>query len=66
MTLNNQPLTIGEDYIPAGRGGEATGPLVFAGNGWFFKARNVDSYKDVDAKGDCSDLHATRWLAARI
>ena len=51
VTLNNQPLTIGEDYIPAGRGGEATGPLVFAGNGWFFKARNVDSYKDVDAKG---------------
>ena len=51
VTYNNQPLTIGEDYIPAGRGGEATGPLVFAGNGWFFKARNVDSYKDVDAKG---------------
>lgn len=50
-TLNNQTLTIGEDYIPAGRGGEAAGSLVFAGNGWFFKAKNVDSYKDVDAKG---------------
>jgi Zn-dependent M28 family amino/carboxypeptidase len=51
VSLNNQSLTIGEDYIPVGRGGEASGPLVFAGNGWFFKAKNVDGYKDIDAKG---------------
>lgn len=50
-SYNNQPLTMGEDYIPAGRGGEAAGPLVFAGNGWFFKGRNIDAYKDIDAKG---------------
>jgi Zn-dependent M28 family amino/carboxypeptidase len=50
-TYNGQPLTIGEDYIPAGRGGEASGPLVFAGNGWYFKSKNVESYKGVDAKG---------------
>lgn len=50
-TYNNQPLTLGEDYIPVGRNGEASGPLVFAGNGWFFKAKNVDAYKGVDAKG---------------
>ncbi|HKR58580.1 MAG TPA: M28 family peptidase, partial [Pyrinomonadaceae bacterium] len=50
-TLNDQPLKIGEDYIPVGRGGEASGPLVFAGNGWFFKSKNIDAYKDVDAKG---------------
>ena len=50
-TLNDQPLKIGEDYIPVGRGGEASGPLVFAGNGWFFKSKNVDAYKNIDAKG---------------
>jgi Zn-dependent M28 family amino/carboxypeptidase len=50
-TLNDQPLKIGEDYIPVGRGGEASGPLVFAGNGWFFKSKNIDAYKNVDAKG---------------
>ncbi|HKR61567.1 MAG TPA: M20/M25/M40 family metallo-hydrolase [Pyrinomonadaceae bacterium] len=50
-SFNGQPLTIGEDYIAVGRGGEASGPLVFAGNGWYFKAKNVDSYKGVDAKG---------------
>ena len=50
-TLNDQPLKIGEDYIPVGRGGEASGPLVFAGNGWFFKSKNIDAYKNIDAKG---------------
>lgn len=50
-TYNNQPLALGEDYIPVGRNGEAAGPLVFAGNGWFFKAKNVDAYKGIDAKG---------------
>ena len=50
-TYNNQPMTLGEDYIPVGRSGEATGPLVFAGNGWFFKAKNVDAFKGIDAKG---------------
>src|SRR5207253_5512295 len=25
--------------------------LVFAGNGWFVKAKNLDAYKDIDAKG---------------
>ncbi len=50
-TYNNQPLTLGEDYIPVGRSGEASGPLVFAGNGWFFKAKNVEAFKGIDAKG---------------
>ncbi|MGI8733472.1 MAG: M20/M25/M40 family metallo-hydrolase [Pyrinomonadaceae bacterium] len=50
VTLNGQPLTFGDDYLPAGRG-EAAGSLVFAGNGWFFKSRNVDPYKGIDAKG---------------
>jgi len=50
-SYNNQPLTLGEDYIPVGRGGEASGALVFAGNGWFFKAKDIDAYKGIDAKG---------------
>ncbi|MEP6920557.1 MAG: M28 family peptidase [bacterium] len=48
--LNDQTLTFGEDYIPAGKGGEGSGSLVFAGNGWFVKSK-VDSYQGIDAKG---------------
>ena len=50
-SYNGQPLTMGEDFIPAGRGGEASGPLVFAGSGWYFKSKGVESYKGIDAKG---------------
>jgi len=50
--LNDQPLALGEDYIPYTRPAEIAGaPLVFAGNGWFVKSKNIDSYRGVDAKG---------------
>ena len=58
VTLNGQPLTFGDDYIPAGRGGEAAGPLVFAGNGWFIKSKGIDAYKDIDAKGKIAVIFA--------
>jgi hypothetical protein len=50
--FNDQPLVLGEDYIPYTRPAEIAGaPLVFAGNGWFVKSKNIDSYRGVDAKG---------------
>jgi Zn-dependent M28 family amino/carboxypeptidase len=51
VQFNGQPLTLGDDYIPYPRSGEATGPLVFAGNGWFIKSKNLDPYKGIDVKG---------------
>ncbi|HKP48263.1 MAG TPA: M20/M25/M40 family metallo-hydrolase, partial [Pyrinomonadaceae bacterium] len=51
VQLNGQTLSLGDDYIPLARNGEASAPLVFAGNGWFVKSKNVDSYKGIDAKG---------------
>ncbi|MGH9969546.1 MAG: M28 family peptidase [Pyrinomonadaceae bacterium] len=51
VELNGQPLTFGVDYIPLARSAEVSGPLVFAGNGWFVKSKNIDSYKGIDAKG---------------
>ncbi len=51
VRLNNQTLTLGEDYIPAARAGKVSGELVFAGNGSFVKSKNIDAYKGIDAKG---------------
>lgn len=51
VLLNAQPLVIGEDYIPFPRAGDVSGSLVFAGNGWFIKSKNVDAYKGIDPKG---------------
>ena len=44
-------LAAGTDYIPVGGSGDVSGQLVFAGNGWFIKSKDIDAYKDVDPKG---------------
>ena len=49
--FGGQPLVLGDDYIPTSAAGNASGQLVFAGNGWFIKSKEVDAYKDIDAKG---------------
>jgi Zn-dependent M28 family amino/carboxypeptidase len=51
VQFNGLQLAIGDDYIPSPRSGEATGSLVFAGNGWFIKSKNLDPYKGIDVKG---------------
>jgi len=51
VQLNGQPLVAGDDYIPLARPADVTAPLVFAGNGWFLKSKNIDAYKGIDPKG---------------
>ena len=58
VQFNEQPLTIGDDYIPSPRTGDASGALVFAGNGWFIKSKNSDPYKGIDPKGKIAIIFA--------
>ena len=51
VSLNDQPLTLGEHYLPFARALDANAPMVFAGNGWFVKSKNIDAYQGIDAKG---------------
>jgi len=51
VELNGRTLVLGQDYIPSSAAGSVTSQLVFAGNGWYIKSRNIDAYKDIDAKG---------------
>lgn len=51
VELNGRALTEGTDYLPAGGAGTVSGQLVFAGNGWFVKSKEIDSYKGVDPSG---------------
>src|SRR2546421_7351491 len=52
VQLNGQTLALGDDYIPLSRPADiAAAPLVFAGNGWLIKSKNIDAYKGIDAKG---------------
>ncbi|HET6892036.1 MAG TPA: hypothetical protein VFH31_13115, partial [Pyrinomonadaceae bacterium] len=51
VELNGQTQTFGSDYIPLWKSVDISSQLVFAGNGWFVKSKNLDSYKGIDAKG---------------
>jgi hypothetical protein len=51
VQLNGEKLILGDDYIPFSRMADISSPLVFAGNGWFIKSKNIDAYKGIDPKG---------------
>jgi Zn-dependent M28 family amino/carboxypeptidase len=51
VEFNGRVLTAGRDYLPAGGSGEIKGQLVFAGNGWYLKSKNIDAYNGVDPTG---------------
>ncbi|MCM3873495.1 MAG: M20/M25/M40 family metallo-hydrolase, partial [Pyrinomonadaceae bacterium] len=51
VQLNDQSLVFGEDYIALPANSDVSGQLVFAGNGWFIKSKNMDAYRGIDAKG---------------
>lgn len=51
VVLNGQTQAFGSDYIPFAKSVDVTSQIVFAGNGWFVKSKNIDAYKGIDAKG---------------
>lgn len=51
VDYNGRTLSTGADYIPVGGSGNVSGQLVFAGNGWFVKSKNIDAYGGVDPNG---------------
>ena len=48
--INGQKFKFGEDFLPNAVGANIIGPLVFVGNGWVIKSRNLDSYQGIDVK----------------
>jgi len=59
VELNGRVLTAGTDYLPAGGSGNVSGQLVFAGNGWFIKSKEIDAYKGVDPAGKIAVIFGT-------
>ena len=49
--INGQKFNFGEDFLPNAVGATFTGPLVYVGNGWVVKSKNIDAYQGVDVKG---------------
>ncbi len=51
LQLGDQKLTYGEDFILTSGDATLTAPLVYVGDGWMVKSRNIDDYKGIDAAG---------------
>jgi Zn-dependent M28 family amino/carboxypeptidase len=51
VDYNGRALTAGTDYLPAGGAGSVSGQIVFAGNGWLVKSKDIDAYKGIDPTG---------------
>lgn len=52
VEIGGQQFTPGEDFIAFAPGGTVnlSGPIVYGGNGWYIKSKNLDPYKDLDVK----------------
>jgi hypothetical protein len=49
--LGERAFKLGEDFLPTGRmSGEVEAPLVYAGQGWVVKSKNIDPYAGLDVK----------------
>jgi len=51
VAFGKRTLSYGRDYLVLPSAGEASGGLVFAGDGWFIKAKGSDPYERIDPKG---------------
>ena len=53
LAIGGQTINYGEDYFRMSGSSNSmiSAPLVYGGNGWFFKAKGIDALQNVDAKG---------------
>src|ERR1044071_9994442 len=49
-SINGKDFVVGEDFLPNAVSATLSGPLVYAGNGWVLKARNLNPYQGLDVK----------------
>ena len=52
LQIDGRNFSLNTDFFRmAGRSGSANALMVFAGNGWMVKSKNIDAYKGIDVKG---------------
>ncbi len=50
LDLNGKPFLYGEDFLSGYTSGNISGNLVYAGNGWVVKSKNINAYEGLDIK----------------
>jgi Zn-dependent M28 family amino/carboxypeptidase len=65
LSIDNQPFTLNDDFFRTSGNSSANALMVFAGNGWVVKSKNVDAYKGVDVKGKIVVLYTPQGFPDR-
>jgi len=62
LQIGGKQLVYGTDFqVGPSTSSIANVPLVFAGNGWFVKSKNIDPLKDIDATGKIVVAYANNF-----
>lgn len=48
--ISGQQFNFGDDFLPNTVGATVSAPLVYVGNGWVVRSKNIDAYQGVDVK----------------
>jgi hypothetical protein len=51
LALGDQVFLYGADYVSVAGDATLAAPLVYVGDGWMVKSKEIDDYKGIDAKG---------------
>jgi Zn-dependent M28 family amino/carboxypeptidase len=64
--LNGQKFAYGKDYFAGAIAGSVSGTMIYAGDGWFVKAKNIDPYQGLDPKGKIVVVNQVTGLPAGL
>src|SRR5205823_5216491 len=49
-SINGKDFVVGDDFLPNAVSAMLSGPLIYAGNGWVLKSKNLTPYQGIDVK----------------
>ena len=58
LSVGGQTYQLNNDFFRLGGSGSANAPMVFGGNGWMVKSKNIDALSGIDAKGKIVVLYS--------
>lgn len=65
VRIGGESFVYGEDVARASGSGNISAPIVFAGNGWMIKSKNMNPYANVDIKGKLVAVYGEGQIGGR-
>ncbi|HMJ08066.1 MAG TPA: M28 family peptidase, partial [Pyrinomonadaceae bacterium] len=61
LEIGGQSYAFGDDFFRVRGSGSASGPVVFAKDGWLVKSKGIDAYSGIDVAGKVVVLYSTAF-----